>query len=66
MNRRTAWLLIGVVFVLTIALLVALELYFRSGLLTYLVILYVIVLVLFVYIRRISNKKQAGSVIPST
>ena len=65
MNRRSAWLLIGATFVVLIVLLVALEFYFRGGLLTYTIALYVLALLLGLNILRL-RRKQANPVSSST
>ena len=59
MNRSTAWALIGAAFVLMIVWLVLFRVYNPVALFWYTILLFVVVLIVFVYIRRIS-KRQTG------
>jgi len=58
-NRRTAWALIGAAFVLIIVWLALFRVYNPVALFWYTILLFVVVLMVFVYIRRIS-KRQTG------
>ena len=57
MNRSTAWALIGAAFVLMIVWLVLFRVYNPVALFWYTILLFVVVLIVFVYIRRISIRQ---------
>lgn len=59
MNRTSAWALVGVVAVVIVAILAVLRFYNPVGLLEITIVLYGVIVVLFVVIRRVSKKKQA-------
>jgi hypothetical protein len=66
MNLRLAWAIIALAAVGMVLWLVLLKAYNPAGLFFYTIALYVVAFILFLNLRRVSKRKQAGSVVPST
>ena len=60
LNRRVAWVLIGLALAVILVVDTAAKLYDPAALLIIVAVLYIIVIVLFIWIRSISKIKQAS------